>query len=134
MKSRNLCYTTLGEDMNETLIKLTDQTIDEFKYSSAFYALKKAQSAFYDDDLDARLKTYQTWQERYQDVKKYGQYHPDLQTVKKEFQAAKIELYTHPKMIAYQKALTDFQRMLDDFSFTLVNAVSPHINSGHIPH
>ncbi len=134
MKSRELCYTTLGEDMTESLIDLTNETIEAFKTSPLFEAVKKAQIAFNDEEVNKRLDTYKRWQEKYQDVKKYGHYHPDFKDVQKSFQSAKIQLYTHPLMVEYLEAYKAFQSLLDQFTKTLAMTISEQIQIGHIPH
>jgi cell fate (sporulation/competence/biofilm development) regulator YlbF (YheA/YmcA/DUF963 family) len=133
MKSYQLCYTTLGENMNETLLHLTDQTITEFKSSPSYLAVKEAQLKLHDEDVTHLSKTFRTIQEKYLEVKKYGRYHPDLSEVQKAYQSAKIALYTHPLMKAYQTAYQQFQAELDAFTQQCAITISAQIKLGHIP-
>lgn len=134
MKSPELCYTTLGEKMTETLIDLTNETIEAFKNTTHFQAVKKAQKAFNDDEVMNLLDAYKGWQDKYQDVKKYGHHHPDFKDVQKAFQSAKIQLYTHPLMVEYLDSYKAFQSLLDQFTKALASTISDQIQIGHIPH
>lgn len=134
MKSCELCYTTLGEEMTENLIDLTNETIEAFKNTPHFQAVKKAQKAFDDEEVHSLLNTYKQWQEKYQDVKKYGHHHPDFKDVQKSFQSAKIQLYTHPLMVEYLESYKAFQSLLDEFTKALASTISDQIQIGHIPH
>lgn len=133
MKSNQLCYTTIGDEMTETLLNLTDQTIEEFKSSHAYLAVKKAQSNLHDEEVTQLSHAFKKIQEKYLEVKKYGRYHPDLADVQKAYQAAKIALYTHPVMSAYQTAYQQFQTELDAFTQQCATTISEHIKLGHIP-
>lgn len=133
MKSYQLCYTTIGEDMNETLLHLTDQTIKEFKSSSSYLAVKEAQLKLQDEDVSHLSEIFKNIQEKYLEAKKYGRYNPDLADVQKAYQTAKIALYTHPLMKAYQTAYQKFQAELDAFTQQCANTISGQIKLGHIP-
>lgn len=133
MKNAELCYTKRGENMTELLIQLTEQTIEEFQETALFKDVKMSQTIFQDVIIQDLLKTYQSAQDKYHDVKKYGHHHPDYKTVQKSYQEAKIKLYTHPLMIEYLESTKAFQKILDQFTQALAQTISAQIQLGHIP-
>ena len=119
--------------MTDSLITLTDQTIEEWMHSESFQAVKAAQEKLNDETVKSLLESFRLAQENYQDAKKYGKHHPDLGRYSKAFQEAKVALYTHPLMVDYQMASQHFQQQLDAFTQALAHTISKQISIGHIP-
>lgn len=134
MKSRELCYTKLGEDMTENLINLTEETIESFKKSSLFKNVKMAEEALKDEQVKLLLETYKEWQDTYLEAKKYGSYHPDLKAIQVSYQTAKIQLYSHPLIVEYFEHYHAFQALIDTFTQDLAKTISAQVKIGHIPH
>jgi cell fate (sporulation/competence/biofilm development) regulator YlbF (YheA/YmcA/DUF963 family) len=65
--------------------------------------------------------------ERYEEVQRFGKYHPDYQTIMKEIREVKRELDLHESIAAFKKAENELQSLLDEISVLLGNAVSEQI-------
>ncbi|QPA33079.1 YlbF family regulator [Anoxybacillus caldiproteolyticus] len=65
--------------------------------------------------------------ERYEEVQRFGKYHPDYHTVMKEIREVKRELDFHETVAAFKKAENALQSLLDEISVLLGKAVSEQI-------
>lgn len=63
----------------------------------------------------------------YEDVQRFGKYHPDYKEITKAMREAKRELDLHDAVIAFKKAEKELQTLLDEISAELGRAVSQHI-------
>ncbi|TDL79991.1 YlbF family regulator [Peribacillus frigoritolerans] len=63
----------------------------------------------------------------YEDVQRFGKYHPDYKEITKAMREAKRELDLHDAVIAFKKAEKELQSLLDEISVQLGRAVSQNI-------
>ncbi|MDR0137235.1 YlbF family regulator [Metabacillus idriensis] len=63
----------------------------------------------------------------YEDVQRFGKYHPDYKEITKAMREAKRELDLHDTVIAFKKAEKELQSLLDEISVQLGRAVSQNI-------
>jgi cell fate (sporulation/competence/biofilm development) regulator YlbF (YheA/YmcA/DUF963 family) len=63
----------------------------------------------------------------YEDVQRFGKYHPDYREITKAMREAKRELDLHETVISFKKAEKELQSLLDEISVELGRAVSPNI-------
>lgn len=65
--------------------------------------------------------------ERYEEVQRFGKYHPDYDTVSKEIRKIKRQLDFHESVAAFKKAERDLQSLLDEISVLLGKTVSEQV-------
>jgi len=65
--------------------------------------------------------------ERYEEVQRFGKYHPDYHTVVKETRELKRQLDFHETVAAFKKAEKEMQQLLDEISVLIGKAVSEQV-------
>lgn len=63
----------------------------------------------------------------YEEVQRFGKYHPEYKRVNTEIRQAKRDLDLHPSIAEFKRAETDLQTVLDEISLKIGRAVSPQI-------
>ncbi|MBM7603451.1 cell fate (sporulation/competence/biofilm development) regulator YlbF (YheA/YmcA/DUF963 family) [Metabacillus crassostreae] len=63
----------------------------------------------------------------YEDVQRFGKYHPDYRKITKELRDTKRELDLNEVISSFKKSENDLQSLLDEISVELGQAVSIHI-------
>ncbi|WP_338781769.1 YlbF family regulator [Metabacillus sp. FJAT-52054] len=63
----------------------------------------------------------------YEDVQRFGKYHPDYRQISKDMREIKRELDLNEKVAAFRRAETGLQTLLDEISIQLGSAVSEHV-------
>ncbi|MBS2968849.1 YlbF family regulator [Metabacillus sp. KIGAM252] len=63
----------------------------------------------------------------YEDVQRFGKYHPDYRKISKDMREIKRELDLNEKVAAFRRAETELQTLLDEISIQLGSAVSEHV-------
>ncbi len=91
------------------------------EYRRAFWRLKQDRRA---QQLIARFVKLK---ERYEEVQRFGKYHPDYRDVMKEVREAKRELDLHETVAAFKEAEKAMQELLDEISVLIGKAVSEHV-------
>ncbi|GGE41131.1 regulatory protein YlbF [Pullulanibacillus camelliae] len=112
-------------------IKLLDQAdgiVDMLADSEAMehYRQCKRQLA-QDKEALALINRFTKLRERYDEVQRFGKYHPDYKTVITAMMEIKRELDLNDTIVAYKKAEDDFEKLLNAISQSLAQAVSPSI-------
>jgi len=74
-----------------------------------------------------KIQTFKSMKDSYEEVQRFGRYHPDYKTVTKATREAKREMDLHPSIIVYKQAENSLQQLLDEISMLLGHSVSPHI-------
>lgn len=74
-----------------------------------------------------KIQTFNSMKDSYEEVQRFGRYHPDYKTVTKATREAKREMDLHPSIIVYKQAENSLQQLLDEISMLLGHSVSPHI-------
>ena len=78
-------------------------------------------------ELKALIENFNKVKIKYEEVQKYGKFHPDLKQVQLLMQDSKEALYTHELIIEYKKLEKVIQGVLDEVSASIAKAVSEHI-------
>lgn len=91
------------------------------KYIEAKHALEQ------DEKAQAKIKEFQVLKEKYDEVQRFGKYHPDFRTVTKDVREWKREMDTYPSIADFKKAENELNDLLVEVSSIIANAVSPHI-------
>lgn len=80
-----------------------------------------------DQAAQEKIQTFNSMKEFYEEVQRFGRYHPDYKTVTKAIREAKREMDLHPSIIEYKQAENSLQQLLDEVSMLIGHSVSPHI-------
>ncbi|ADI27436.1 MULTISPECIES: YlbF family regulator [Geobacillus] len=108
-------------DKAEALAKMIVESDVADEYRRAFWRLKQDRRA---QQLIARFVKLK---ERYEEVQRFGKYHPDYRDVMKEVREAKRELDLHETVAAFKEAEKVMQELLDEISVLIGKAVSEHV-------
>jgi cell fate (sporulation/competence/biofilm development) regulator YlbF (YheA/YmcA/DUF963 family) len=80
-----------------------------------------------DQDAQNLIKRFIHIKERYEEVSRFGKYHPDYKEVNMETRYLKREVDLHPSIHAFKKAEKQLQELLDEISVLLGQSVSQYI-------
>ncbi|WP_432359535.1 YlbF family regulator [Sporosarcina sp. UB5] len=98
---------------------LSSEIIQEYRRANhAVYSDKKLADAIYD---------FTNMKERYEEVQRFGRYHPDYKTVMKDIRIQKRELDMNEQVAALRLAENDVQRLLNEISSIIAKSVSTSI-------
>ncbi|MFS0861363.1 YlbF family regulator [Fredinandcohnia sp. 179-A 10B2 NHS] len=109
----------LEEAENIASMILQSELADE--YRSCLYKLQK------DREAQRLINDFQKMKDKYEEVQRFGKYHPDFRTVSKETRELKRKLDLHETIAAFKKAEDDLQKILDEISVLLGRSVSEYI-------
>lgn len=80
-----------------------------------------------DSEAQDIIRNFVQLRERYDEVQRFGKYHPDYKTVIKQMMDIKRELDLNNTIAGYKKAEDDLASLLNEISLSLARAVSPSI-------
>ncbi|MGM0873539.1 MAG: YlbF family regulator [Bacillota bacterium] len=108
-------------DEAEQLAGLVLQSEPAEEYRRSFYILK--------NDKHAQQLIYQFTKTKdlYDDVQRFGKYHPDYRKISKDMRDIKRELDLNESVSNFKKAENELQALLDEISVQLGHAVSQHV-------
>lgn len=87
--------------------------------------LQQAYKAVYEDEmLSAKIKAFQRLKDQYEDVQRFGKYHPDYHTIMKKIRTEKRELDLNERVADLKLAENEYQDLLDEISFIIGRSVS----------
>lgn len=87
--------------------------------------LRAAYALVYGDEaLSIQIKAFQRLKDQYEDVQRFGKYHPDYHTIMKNIRAAKRALDLNEHVAALKVAENDYQDLLDEVSLLVGRSVS----------
>ncbi|WP_332647915.1 YlbF family regulator [Lysinibacillus sp. 54212] len=93
--------------------------------SEQAHSLRKAYDAVYSDkELVAQINAFGRMKEQYEDVQRFGKYHPDYHTIMKKIREQKRMLDFNEFVAALKLAENDFQDLLDQVSLLISHSVS----------
>lgn len=93
--------------------------------SEPAFALQKAYEAVYSNEqLVKEINQFQKMKDQYEDVQRFGKYHPDYHTIMKSIRAQKRKLDLDEHISALKLAENDFQDLLDEISLLIGKTVS----------
>ena len=121
-------YLYCGGNMKQEIIEKTYELADEIKAKSSYKRLLELKKIIDSDEgIKELVLTFQKLNIEYEEVSKYGKYHPDLKKVQKEFSEAKTVLYTNDAVKEYKALEKALQSDLDEISATLATTISKKI-------
>ncbi|HAM82135.1 YlbF family regulator [Ornithinibacillus bavariensis] len=96
--------------------------------SEVYEAYRDAKLALYNDDEANRLiKDFNNVKDLYEDVQRFGRYHPDYSEIMKLVRTKKRAMDLNDKVAAYKIAERSFQGLLDEISQYIALSVSDQI-------
>lgn|SRR5690625_3032704 len=108
-------------DKSESLAKMILQSEVIKQYEEAYIALKQNETA------QRLIRSFTMMKERYEEVERFGRYHPDYVEIMKEIRSVKREMDMHPLVANFKRKERESQRFLDDISETIAYSVSEQI-------
>ncbi|MBD8031627.1 YlbF family regulator [Solibacillus merdavium] len=87
--------------------------------------LRLAKQAVYEDiELSAQIMAFQRLKDQYEDVERFGKYHPDYNTIMKKIRTEKRRIDMIEQIATLKVAENDFQDLLDEISLIIGRSVS----------
>lgn len=90
-------------------------------YRQCLYRLNK------DSHAQALIAQFVKIKEQYEDVQRFGKYHPDYKTITRQVRDVKRQVDLHATIAGFKKAENELQKLLDEISVILGQAVSEHV-------
>lgn len=110
------------------ILEEVDDLNKMIRSSEQFMNLQQAHLAVYtDEELVHKINDFQRMKVQYEDVQRFGKYHPDYQKIMKSIRVKKRELDVNDKISALRLAETDYQDLLDEISVLIGKKVSESI-------
>ena len=114
--------------METRVLDKTYDLVEEIKQTKDYNRLLQLDKILKTDPtLIVLIESFNRIKEKYDDVSKYGKYHPDLKSVQLELAKQKEEVYTNPIIKEYKQLEKDLQNRLDQISKEIANCVSSKI-------
>lgn len=80
-----------------------------------------------DREAQQLIKAFNDIKDKYEEVQRFGKYHPDYQSVSRETRELKRKVDLHDTIYAFKQAEKSVQELLDEISVLVGRAVSEHI-------
>ncbi|KXH80095.1 YlbF family regulator [Sporosarcina sp. HYO08] len=111
-----------------TIIEKAEELTDMLLLSEAAAEYRQSYNTVYSNkELTNHIRTFTTMKERYEEVQRFGRYHPDYQTVMKNIRVQKRELDLNEKVAALRLAENDLQELFDEISLLIGKSVSDSV-------
>lgn len=108
-------------DHAEQLASLVLQSEVVEEYRRSFYILRN------DKEAQQLIREFTKIKDLYEDVQRFGKYHPDYRKITKELRDIKRELDLNETVANFKKAENEVQSLLDEISVHIGQAVSVHV-------
>lgn len=106
--------TDSAEELSELILKSEQAEL----YHEAYRAV------YNDKDLAAEIHAFARLKEQYEEVQRFGKYHPDYQRVMKQIRVDKRRLDLNEQVAALRLAENELQDLMDQVSFIIGRSVS----------
>lgn len=108
-----------------TIIEHAEELVQLMASSEVVDSYHKARRLVYEDqELVQEIRAFTYLKERYEEVQRFGRYHPDYSTVMKDIRLRKRALDMNEKVAALRLAENDVQQLFDDVSLLVGRSVS----------
>lgn len=83
-----------------------------------------------EQDLEVKslINKFTKLKEDFEEVQRFGKYHPDFSTKRREINQFKKEMDMHPIIMEFRRAEFKLQGMLDEVLYHVSHEVSDHVN------
>ncbi|PFH89522.1 YlbF family regulator [Bacillus sp. AFS088145] len=107
--------------VSEELASMIVQSDVADQYRTSYIALNNDKTA--QEIISRFMKT----KDLYEDVQRFGKYHPDYKEIRKKMSEVKKELQLNDTIAAFKQAEDQVQLLLDETSYLIAQAVSPSV-------
>lgn len=91
------------------------------EYFRCIYLIKNNQ------ETQTKIRDFVKMKEQYEDVERFGKYHPDYKEVMKKVRVLKREMDLDENIAQFRRVENDLQSLLDEISMIIGHSVSEHI-------
>ncbi len=111
-----------------TIIEHAEELVEFMASSEVVDKYNKARETVYSDkELVKSIKEFTYLKERYEEVQRFGRYHPDYSTVMKDIRLRKRALDLNEKIAALRLAENDVQQLFDEVGMLIGKSVSQSV-------
>lgn len=93
----------------------------------AYYNARQAMED--DDEAQQLIKAFHDIKSHYEDVQRFGRYHPDYNQIMKQVRSTKRAMDMHEKVAQYKIAERNLQKLLDEISQYVAESVSTDVKA-----
>lgn len=108
-------------DQAEQLAAMISQSEEAENYRQCLYRLKN------NKETQAKIRSFVKMKEHYEDVQRFGKYHPDYKNVMRSVRELKREMDLDVNVAEFRKAENDLQAILDEVSVIIGYSVSKQL-------
>ncbi|UTR15209.1 YlbF family regulator [Salipaludibacillus sp. LMS25] len=117
---------TVVTDVN--ILQEAEQFSEMIVSSDVFqHYIQIKQDVQHDKEAQAMIHDFQALKEKYEDVQRFGKYHPNFHEISRDVREFKRKLDTHPLISAYKVAEKELEDLLNEISQTIAFSVSKAI-------
>lgn len=110
------------------LLDASDELSGMIRSSDIYHHYFEARQNMLEDEEAKRLiEDFNQHKEKFDEVQRFGKFHPDYSEVTKALRIAKREMDLHESVSAYKKAERSLEKLLTEVSEALAASVSPNI-------
>ncbi|WP_147802509.1 YlbF family regulator [Alkalicoccus halolimnae] len=103
---------------------LSDLITSSQVFQSYIHVKRRVQD---DRECQQKLLYFQELKEKYEEVQRFGKYHPDFRSITAEVREYKRQLDTDPLLAEFKQTEKELHELLSEISLLLANQVSPNI-------
>jgi cell fate (sporulation/competence/biofilm development) regulator YlbF (YheA/YmcA/DUF963 family) len=108
-------------DQTDHLTQMILQSESVATYRYAYFTMQQ------DNDAQQLIQAFLTMKDHYEDVQRFGHYHPDYHSIMKDVRSAKRKMDMHETIAAFKVEERKLQRFLDEISGYIARSVSEQI-------
>lgn len=116
---------------DETIFEIQDEAdvLNQMIFNSTTYINYRNSSIKmqHHSEVQQLKKDFMKLKERYDEVMRFGRYHPDYMDVMLKTRRAKKDFDMHPVVAENKKLETEVQGLLDEVIVIITNSISPNI-------
>lgn len=90
-------------------------------YRKSLYKLRN------NSETQRKVQTFSRLKESYEEVQRFGRYHPDYKTIMKEIREVKREMDLDENVAEFRRAENELQDLLDQVSLMIGHSVSKNV-------
>lgn len=114
--------------MKDIVLNLVYELVDEIKSKEEYTRLLELKKVMDSDPYIIKLlDDFKNSKKKFEEVSKYGKFHPDLKKVQLELSEIKTQVYTNKTIMEYKRLEKELQKILDNTSREIAESVSPTI-------
>ncbi|WP_050181547.1 YlbF family regulator [Domibacillus robiginosus] len=85
------------------------------------------QKLYTEESVKHKIFAFSRLKDQYEEVQRFGRYHPDYKRIMMETRTAKREMDMDEHVAAFRRAETELQQLLDDVSLLVARSVSEQV-------